>query len=179
MWNRRLENLDRVELQSLQLARLKEVLARVYNNVPVLKQRLDDNAIGLSQIEKMASVADLANLPFMKKTDLRENYPFGLFALPLNQVTRLHASSGTKGKPTVVAYHRGDTVLETARRGALRPPFSCEAGNCATCMAILREGGARMRANNALTPEEVQEGWILTCQALPEGSTVVVEYEAL
>ena len=100
MWNRRLETLDRVELQSLQLARLKEVLARVYNNVPVLKQRLDDNAIGLSQIEKMASVADLANL--------RENYPFGLFALPLNQVTRLHASSGTKGKPTVVGYSKND-----------------------------------------------------------------------
>jgi 3-ketosteroid 9alpha-monooxygenase subunit B len=83
------------------------------------------------------------------------------------------------GKKTVVKYQPGDTVLETARRGGLRPPFSCEAGNCATCMAFLKEGNVRMRANNALTPEEVEEGWILTCQSLPSGETVVVEYEAM
>lgn len=83
------------------------------------------------------------------------------------------------GKKTVVKYQPGDTVLETARRGGLRPPFSCEAGNCATCMAFLKEGTVRMRANNALTPEEVEEGWILTCQSLPAGETVVVEYEAM
>jgi 3-ketosteroid 9alpha-monooxygenase subunit B len=84
-----------------------------------------------------------------------------------------------KGTSKTVPYRAGDTVLETARRGGLQPPFSCEAGNCATCMALLREGGARMRANNALTPEEVEEGWVLTCQALPLGSSVTVEYEAL
>ena len=84
-----------------------------------------------------------------------------------------------KGKKTAVAYQRGETLLETARRGALRPPFSCEAGDCATCMAILREGSATMRVNNALTPEEVEEGWVLTCQALPVGATVTVEYEAM
>ncbi|HXW39133.1 MAG TPA: ferredoxin--NADP reductase [Acidimicrobiales bacterium] len=83
------------------------------------------------------------------------------------------------GKKATVAYQPGDTVLETARRGGLRPPFSCEAGNCATCMAFLREGSVRMRANNALTPEEVEDGWILTCQSLPLGATVTVEYEAL
>jgi len=83
------------------------------------------------------------------------------------------------GKTVVVHYQSGDTLLETARRGGLRPPFSCEAGNCATCMAFLKEGSARMRANNALTPEEVDEGWILTCQGLPSGRTVTVEYEAL
>ena len=83
------------------------------------------------------------------------------------------------GRKTVVKYQPGDTVLETARRGGLRPPFSCEAGNCATCMAFLKEGSVRMRANNALTPEEVEEGWILTCQSLPSGETVVVEYETL
>jgi ferredoxin-NADP reductase len=84
-----------------------------------------------------------------------------------------------KGKKTAVAYQRGETLLETARRGALQPPFSCESGNCATCMAILREGSATMRVNNALTPEEVAEGWVLTCQAIPAGSTVTVEYEAM
>lgn len=83
------------------------------------------------------------------------------------------------GKKTVVKYQPGDTLLETARRGGLRPPFSCEAGNCATCMAFLKEGSVRMRANNALTPEEVEEGWVLTCQSLPSGETVVVEYEAM
>ena len=82
------------------------------------------------------------------------------------------------GKKVVVAYQPGDTLLETARRGGLRPPFSCEAGNCATCMALLKEGSATLRANNALTPEELQEGWILTCQALPQGSAVTVEYES-
>ena len=84
-----------------------------------------------------------------------------------------------KGKKTAVAYQRGDTLLETARRGGLRPPFSCEAGDCATCMAILREGAATMRVNNALTAEEVAEGWVLTCQALPTSPTVTVEYEAM
>jgi ferredoxin-NADP reductase len=83
------------------------------------------------------------------------------------------------GKKTVVTYQPGDTLLETARRGGLRPPFSCEAGNCATCMAFLKEGTVRMRANNALTPEEVEEGWVLTCQSLPSGETVTVEYEAM
>jgi ferredoxin-NADP reductase len=82
-----------------------------------------------------------------------------------------------KGKRTTVPYQPGDTVLETARRGGLQPPFSCESGSCATCMAILKEGSATMRVNNALTPDEVEEGWILTCQALPKGSSVTVEYE--
>lgn len=83
------------------------------------------------------------------------------------------------GKKTTVAYRPGDTVLNTARRGGLYPPFSCEAGDCATCMAIVRAGSATMRVNNALTDEEVDEGWILTCQALPNGpGAVTVEYEA-
>jgi ferredoxin-NADP reductase len=82
-----------------------------------------------------------------------------------------------KGQPNEITYQPGDTLLQTARRGGLQPPFSCEAGNCATCMALLQEGRATMRTNNALTPEEVEEGWVLTCQALPEGKTVTVEYE--
>ena len=83
-----------------------------------------------------------------------------------------------KGKRTAANYHPGDTVLETARRAGLQPPFSCESGSCATCMAMLKEGSAKMRVNNALTPEEVEEGWILTCQALPTSAEVAVEYEA-
>ena len=83
------------------------------------------------------------------------------------------------GKSVQVAYQPGDSLLETARRGGLRPPFSCESGNCATCMAFLKEGTATMRVNNALTPEEIEEGWILTCQGVPRGNAVTVEYEAL
>ena len=82
------------------------------------------------------------------------------------------------GRSTDVAYQPGDTVLQTARRAGLAPPFSCEAGNCATCMAIVHEGGATMRTNNALTDDEVAEGWILTCQAIPKGRHVRVEYES-
>lgn len=82
-----------------------------------------------------------------------------------------------KGKRNAIAYQPGDTVLETARRGGLQAPFSCEAGNCATCMALVSEGSATMRANNALTADEVAEGWVLTCQALPQGPTFTVEYE--
>jgi ferredoxin-NADP reductase len=81
------------------------------------------------------------------------------------------------GKAHEVKYHDGETFLETARRAGLRPPFSCEAGSCATCMAFLRDGEARMRVNNALTPEEVEEGWVLTCQGLPLSSTATVVYE--
>jgi ferredoxin len=84
-----------------------------------------------------------------------------------------------KGRKTSVAYRQGDTVLETARRGGLQPPFSCEAGNCATCIARLREGSVTMRVNDALDPDEVEEGWILTCQSLPHGQTVTVDYDAV
>jgi len=83
------------------------------------------------------------------------------------------------GKTAVVSAQPGDSLLETARRGGLRPPFSCQAGNCATCMAFLKEGTVAMRVNNALTPEEVEEGWILTCQGRPTSATVTVEYEAM
>lgn len=81
------------------------------------------------------------------------------------------------GRKTTIAYRPGDTVLETARSGGLQPPFSCEAGNCATCMALVREGSATMRVNNTLTPDEVDQGWVLTCQALPEGRAVTVDYD--
>jgi ferredoxin-NADP reductase len=82
------------------------------------------------------------------------------------------------GKEHAVHYQPGETFLETARRAGLRAPFSCEAGSCATCMAFLREGTATMRVNNALTPEEVEEGWVLTCQGFPASPAVTVVYES-
>jgi ferredoxin-NADP reductase len=77
-----------------------------------------------------------------------------------------------------VRYVSGDTVLEAARRGGLRPPFSCEAGNCATCMAHIDKGSVSMRVNNALSTDEIDEGWVLTCQSIPTSAEVVVDYDA-
>ena len=77
-----------------------------------------------------------------------------------------------------VEYREGDTLLETARRGGLRPPSSCEAGNCATCMAHLDAGTVAMRANNALTDEDLADGYILTCQSIPTSAEIAVDYDA-
>jgi ferredoxin len=76
-----------------------------------------------------------------------------------------------------VARMTGETLLESARRAGLSPPFSCEAGNCGTCMAKLVEGKATMRVNDALDDDEVADGYILTCQGVPDTESVTVEYE--
>jgi ferredoxin len=70
-----------------------------------------------------------------------------------------------------------ETLLESARRAGLSPPFSCEAGNCGTCMAKIVEGEATMRVNDALDDDEVAEGYILTCQGVPDTESVTVEYD--
>jgi ferredoxin len=80
-------------------------------------------------------------------------------------------------RTTTVAYSKGDTLLQTARMAGLVPPSSCEVGSCGTCMARLTEGHARMLNNDALEDDEVEEGWVLTCQALPTSRTVRVVYE--
>ncbi|GAB2961046.1 ferredoxin--NADP reductase [Streptomyces pseudoechinosporeus] len=76
-----------------------------------------------------------------------------------------------------VPKHPNETLLQSARRAGLTPPFSCEAGNCATCMGKLTEGSATMRVNDALTEEEVDEGYVLTCQGVPDAGSVTVHYE--
>ena len=81
------------------------------------------------------------------------------------------------GRKHRLGYERGDTILETARRAGLKPPFNCQSGSCATCMAHLDEGTATMRVNNALDAGEVRDGWILTCQAIPTSREVVVDYD--
>jgi ferredoxin len=80
-------------------------------------------------------------------------------------------------KTTTVRYREGDTLLQTARIAGLSAPSSCEIGNCGTCMARLTDGCARMINNDALTDEEVAEGWVLTCQAVPTSDSVTVVYE--
>jgi 3-ketosteroid 9alpha-monooxygenase subunit B len=76
-----------------------------------------------------------------------------------------------------VGYQPGDTILEAARRAGLKPPFSCQQGSCGTCMAHLDEGKATMRVNNVLDAAEVEEGWVLTCQAIPTSREVVIDYD--
>ena len=84
---------------------------------------------------------------------------------------------GLERNTTSTRYRAGDTLLETARSAGLSPPSSCETGSCGTCMARLTEGDARMNNNDALEDDEVAEGWVLTCQALPTSRTVRVVYE--
>jgi phenylacetate-CoA ligase len=100
-----IERASRDELQALQLQRLQDTLRRVYENVPHYRQAFD--AAGVHP-EDCRSLSDLAKFPFTVKADLRRHYPFGLFAVPRQQVVRLHASSGTTGKPTVVGYTQAD-----------------------------------------------------------------------
>ena len=102
------ETLPREALEALQLKRLQTVVERVYHLVPFYHRRMDELAV---KPEHIRSLADLKLLPFTTKQDLRDNYPFGMFAVPMEQIVRIHASSGTTGKPTLVAYTRRD--LET------------------------------------------------------------------
>lgn len=81
------------------------------------------------------------------------------------------------GRRHTVPRHAGESLLESARRAGLSPPFSCEAGNCATCIAQVTEGEAKMRANNALDDDEIADGWVLTCQGEPVTPHVTVVYE--
>jgi phenylacetate-CoA ligase len=97
--------MPRSELRALQEERLKETVARVYYEVPFYRRALQARGLGPNDIN---SLEDLPKLPFTTKEDLRDNYPYGLFAVPLSEVVRLHASSGTTGKPTVVGYTRRD-----------------------------------------------------------------------
>jgi phenylacetate-CoA ligase len=104
-WQQESECMDRSELEQLQLERLESTLNRVYLNVPFYRKKFD--AIGFNP-DDLASLDDLRKLPFTAKSDLRENYPYGLFAVPLREVVRVHASSGTTGMSTVVGYTRND-----------------------------------------------------------------------
>lgn len=99
------ECIDREELKNLQLKRLKNLVEYVYHNVPFYKKRLDD--IGMTP-EKFKTLDDLKEIPYTTKEDLRQNYPFNMFATPLKNVVRIHGSSGTTGKPTVVGYTKKD-----------------------------------------------------------------------
>ena len=98
------------KLRALQLERLQKTVKHTYDNVALFRQRMDDRGL---KPEDVQSLEDLGKLPFTMKTDLRDTYPFGLFACPMKDIVRTHASSGTTGKPIVVAYTQGDLEVWT------------------------------------------------------------------
>ena len=93
------------QLRATQLLRLQWSVQHAYDNIPMYKQRFDEKGVHPSDIKQLS---DIAKLPFTYKSDLRDNYPYGMFATPMNQIVRLHASSGTTGQPTVVGYTQND-----------------------------------------------------------------------
>jgi phenylacetate-CoA ligase len=104
-WNKEIECMDRDRLRDLQGERLRATVRRAYDHVPFYRKKLDE--VGLNP-DDIRTINDMSKIPFTTKDDLRDNYPFNLFAVPLEEVVRIHASSGTTGKQTVVGYTRND-----------------------------------------------------------------------
>ncbi|MCI5970790.1 MAG: phenylacetate--CoA ligase [Oscillospiraceae bacterium] len=121
IWNPKFECEGRADINALQLARLKETVERIWNNVPYYRKKLEEAKVSPDSIK---TLDDLKKIPFTTKEDLRENYPFGLFAEPMKNIVRIHASSGTTGKPTVVGYTKND--LDTWSEAIAR--LACAAG---------------------------------------------------
>ncbi len=109
IWSKE-ETLSRQEIEEIQLTRLKETVTRVWEKVPAYRKKMEEVGV---RPEHIRTLKDLAKLPFVTKQDLRDNYPFGLFAVPKEELVRIHASSGTTGKPTVVGYTRRDLNMWT------------------------------------------------------------------
>jgi len=105
IWNKAAECADRETMDRIQLKKLQATVKRVYQNVQPYREKMQEAGITPGDIQ---SLDDLKNLPFTNKTDLRDNYPYGMFSSHLNEIVRVHASSGTTGKPTVVGYTRSD-----------------------------------------------------------------------
>lgn len=108
MYNKEIETLPLAKLRKLQNERLIKLVERLYKQVPFYKRQFDEAGLKPSDIKR---VEDLHKIPITKKTDLRDNYPFDMFAVPMNEVVRIHASSGTTGRPTVVGYNRHDLEI--------------------------------------------------------------------
>ena len=108
IWNEKIECASRDEMAAVQSERLKQTVQRIYHNIPSYRTKMQE--IGMLPGD-VRSVEDLKKLPFTNKTDLRDNYPFGMFTVPMSEIVRVHASSGTTGKPTVVGYTRNDLSM--------------------------------------------------------------------
>lgn len=108
IWNEKIECATREEMRIIQSERLCDTVRRVYHNVPYYRKKMQEVGLTAGDIQ---SIEDVQKLPFTTKIDLRDNYPFGLFTVPMSEIVRLHASSGTTGKPTVVGYTRKDIQM--------------------------------------------------------------------
>ncbi|OQA25015.1 MAG: Phenylacetate-coenzyme A ligase [Verrucomicrobia bacterium ADurb.Bin345] len=118
IFDKKMECMDRGELRRIQGDRLKDAVKRAYDHVPFYRRKLDEHGV---KPEHIRSIDDIEKLPFTTKDDFRDNYPFGLFAVPLREIVRVHASSGTTGKPTVVGYTQAD--IDTWADLVARSPF--------------------------------------------------------
>ena len=105
IWNRDIECMSRDEMRKLQDRRLIDLVAKVYNHVPFYKRKMDEIGVKPTDIK---GIEDIPKLPFTYKQDLRDNYTFGLLAVPMKDIVRVHGSCGTTGKPTTVGYTRND-----------------------------------------------------------------------
>ena len=129
IWNPDYECLLREKLREIQEQRLQWVVKWVYEQVPFYRKRFEESGVRPRDIKKLE---DIVKLPFTTKDDLRENYPYGLFAVPLDRVVRIHSSSGTTGKPVVVGYTRGDLntwaelTARIATAGGVTPSDVCQ-----------------------------------------------------
>ncbi len=125
IWNEPMECMSRDQMHDLQSRRLKDMVVRVYHNVQFYRKKMQELGLEPGDIH---TIDDLTKLPFTTKQDLRDNYPFGLFAVPKSEVVRVHASSGTTGKSTVVAYTRKDVEI-----------FSEVVARCLCCATVTKE----------------------------------------
>ncbi len=107
-WNKPVETMPREDLERLQLTRLQKTVTRVYQNVPVYRERMQEKGVSPEDIK---TLSDIRLLPYTEKSDLRDNYPYGLFAAPQDEIVRIHASSGTTGKPIVAGYTANDVKI--------------------------------------------------------------------
>ena len=105
IWNREMECMPRRRLEELQLERLRALVDYCYRNVEFYHRRLSEAGV---TADKIKTLSDIQYIPYTTKDDLRDNYPFGMFSVPINDIVRIHASSGTTGNPTVVGYTRED-----------------------------------------------------------------------
>jgi phenylacetate-CoA ligase len=177
------ERLSREDLEVLQLERLRATLRHAYDNVAFYRQSFDKAGL---RPEDCRSLADLARFPFTAKTDLRDNYPFGMFAVEQSQVRRIHASSGTTGRPTVVGYTErdldtwADVVARSLRAAGARPGHTVHVaygyglftGGLGAHYGAERLGCTVVPASGGMTARQVQ----LICDFRPEIIMVTPSY---
>jgi phenylacetate-CoA ligase len=178
-----IEIASRDEIEALQLKRLKWSLRHAYDNVPFYKKSFDDAGI---HPDDLKSLSDLSKFPFTVKSDLRANYPFGMFAVPRDQVARIHASSGTTGQPTVVGYTNNDldvwgsVVARSLRASGLKPGdmlhnaygYGLFTGGLGIHLGADALGLSTVPVSGGMTPRQVR----LITDFQPNGITVTPSY---